>query len=116
MKKLSSLILLNILTNKNFFFEKYKFLNNFLEGKQHWYIFWMFIKNQVLPIIFLLFLNTITRSDALTIELLMIYIISMFMKCDASDWKLFERSDMLLQIPNHAHRFFIVLGYNVIFK
>lgn len=102
--------------NKNYFFEKYQFLNFSEKNKILFFKFWYLFKNQVSIFIIIVVLQLLFNSVLLNTSVLIGVLLSLFIGMDTKDWSLFYRVDFVSAIPNVRERFLTILFGNIIFK
>lgn len=99
--------------NCNLFFEKYKFIKLKRERKNLFFVIWYVLKNHILVIVGILLLDKFFNSDTLNMVVVSLIILSILVKTDAKDWRLFYRTDFVCEIPDVKKRFFTVMLSNV---
>ncbi|MCR5465213.1 MAG: hypothetical protein K6F11_00010 [Lachnospiraceae bacterium] len=102
--------------NKNMFFEKYKFLRIDEKKQRNVYLLWFVVKNYLLVIAGLGVVYYITKSLIPCQILVNAVLFTEFFRIDPTDWRLFERDDFVLTIPQCVKRTLVVLLGNLIYK
>ena len=115
-KRISMFISLFFNINKNYFFERYKFLQLKDKNKKILFTFWYIFKSQVFIIGSVLILQFLFKSDMLNTIVIILLLFSMMLGMDAKEWRLFYRFDFVSEIPDIKQRFLTVLLGNVVLK
>lgn len=102
--------------NKNFFFERYKFLNFTYKLKKILFSTVYFLKNYIFLLISIFILQIFIKSSTLNFYIILSLILSLLIGIDNKQWMLFYRNDFVCEIPNFKRRFLIILIGNLILK
>lgn len=102
--------------NKNFFFERYKFLNFTYKLKKILFSTVYFLKNYIFLLISIFILQIFIKSSTLNFYIILSLILSLLIGIDNKQWMLFYRNDFVCEIPNFKMRFLIILIGNLILK
>ena len=102
--------------NKNIFFEKYKFIKISDNKKNSFYIIWFIIKNYLTIMLGLVVLYRLFQNKLLCEILIIGLLLSELIRIDSNDWRLFERNDFAIAIPQAFERSMIVLLGNIMYK
>lgn len=99
--------------NKNYFYERFKFLSKNYKIDKILYGIWYFTKNYFILFLSIILVTYLTKMPSLNILIIIIPLLSILIKIDNRDWKLFFRNDFILEIPNEKERFRVILLGNV---
>ncbi|KAF2955424.1 hypothetical protein AS160_10380 [Marinitoga sp. 38H-ov] len=99
--------------NKNYFYERYKFLSKSYKIDKILYGIWYFTKNYFMLFLSIILVTYLIKMPSLNILIIIIPLLSTFIKIDNRDWKLFFRNDFILEIPNEKERFRVILLGNM---
>lgn len=100
-----------IKSKKNYFFEKFKFLNGTKLSK--WYLSIFFIKNIFINIMLYMLLIKFPFFRPLLVLIPLIISFSKILALDVKRWGHFYRNDWLQSYPDDGHRFFKILFANL---
>lgn len=115
-KRISMFISLFFNINKNYFFERYKFLRLKDKNKKILFTFWYIFKSQIFVICSVLILQFLFKSYVLNTVVIVLLLFSMMLGMDTKEWRLFYRSDFISEIPDIKQRFLTVLLGNIVLK
>lgn len=115
-KRISMFISLFFNINKNYFFERYKFLRLKDKNKKILFTFWYIFKSQIFVICSVLILQFLFKSYMLNTIVIALLLFSMMLGMDTKEWRLFYRSDFISEIPDIKQRFLTVLLGNIVLK
>lgn len=101
-----------IKSRKNYFFERFKFLNQTKLNK--WYISLFFLKNIFINILIYVFLMKFPAFKSIIVCVPFFILFSKLMGLDSKKWSHFYRNDWLLSLPNDAERYFKILGSHLV--
>lgn len=106
--------------NKNYFYERFKFLSKNYKTDKILYGIWYFIENYFMLFLSMVLVTYVIKVPSLNIFIILISLLFILIRIDNKDWRLFYRNDFITEIPNEKERFRVVLlgntFINLIFK
>ncbi|MBU5455241.1 hypothetical protein [Caproiciproducens sp. MSJ-32] len=99
--------------NKNYFYEKFKFLSTSYKTDKILYGIWYFTKGYATLFLSMFLVTYVIKVPSLNIFIVLIPLLSILLKIDNKDWKLFNRNDFIIEIPNEKERFRVILFGNM---
>lgn len=99
--------------NKNYFYEKFKFLSTSYKTDKILYGIWYFTKSYITLFLSIFLVTYIIKMPSLNIFIVLIPLVAILLKIDNKDWQLFNRNDFVTEIPNEQERFRTILVGNI---